>query len=322
MGEAASAAAPRAVGKHRGAESAVSTRIVGLGELLWDCYPEQRRMGGAPANVAYHASQLGAEGVVLSRVGQDEAGEALLAELRARGVDVSIVQRDAEHDTGSVAVDLRVPDSPRYAIASDVAYDHLEFAAEWSQVGSQANAICFGTLAQRGEESRASIQRLLAQSSAALRVFDVNLRHSLYTPITVRESLQLADIVKVNDSEARVVPALLEWSTEDGPDFARRLLREYAVQCVCITRGPEGCLLFSADGECEVAGRPSAAVDSVGAGDAFTAAFVLARLRDWNLARCGEFANAYAAAVAARPGAMPEVAAEVEALWAEFRSPA
>jgi fructokinase len=151
-------------------------------------------------------------------------------------------------------------------------------------------------------------------------VFDVNLRQSLYTPTTVRQSLGLADVVKLNEDEARVVPALLEWSTEDAKDLARRLLAEYPVKVVCVTRGAAGCTLIDADEELDISGRPSSAVDTVGAGDAFTAAFVLGKLSDLELARCGEFANAYAAVVAGKEGAMPDVSEQVDAMLAEYLS--
>ncbi len=150
--------------------------IIGLGELLWDCFGEERRPGGAPANVAYHAQLLGAQGVVCSRVGMDAWGVELLAFLRANGLDTAHVQRDEQHLTGRVTVHLDGSHGPSYTIHENAAWDHLAWTPEWETLAGSAAAVCFGTLAQRAPESRATVQRFLDAAPQALRVYDINLR--------------------------------------------------------------------------------------------------------------------------------------------------
>jgi len=297
-------------------------RILCAGELLWDVFPTGRRPGGAPANVAYHATCLGEAGIVLSRIGEDSDGEALLAELRAHGTDVSFVQRDPAHPTGRVSVDLRRPADPRYTIHEGVAWDHLELDAASSRVAAGADAVVFGSLAQRCPRSRETIRACVERAPDALSFFDVNLRPPFVSEAVLRDSLALADIVKLNRDEVREVCGLLGLP-DPGPEaLARALFDEHGVREMFVTCGAKGCLALSPGESVSVPGRPVEVRDTVGAGDAFTAALAVARLRGGSAADAARAANELGAVVAARDGAMPPPDADYLAVARRIRETA
>ncbi|MBN1589879.1 MAG: carbohydrate kinase [Pirellulales bacterium] len=292
--------------------------VVGLGELLWDRFDDSRRPGGAPANVAFQAGQLGCQGVVCSRVGQDALGDELLAFLASQGLDTQWVQRDPDHPTGTVTVDTSRADHPEYTIHENVAWDFLESSDEWEHLMARAAAVCFGTLAQRSNGSREAIHRALRLADkTCLIVYDVNLRQQWFDRVTVERSLAASQAVKLNDHEVLVLAELLETESAEPVRFARSLQQRFAVNAVCITRAERGCLVISAD---EVIDSPGVAIevaDAVGAGDAFTAAWIFGQLRGWPLARQAVFANRVGALVASRSGAMPVLKEEFAQLMAE-----
>ncbi len=293
--------------------------VVGLGEILWDCFSDSRRPGGAPANLAVHATQLGLQGVVLSRVGADSEGDDLLAKLTAHGVAGETVQRDPDHPTGMVTVDDTRPDDPRYHIHEDAAWDWMQWTPQWESIATSASAICFGTLAQRKSRSRETIHQCLKSAGDALRVYDVNLRQSYYTPARVRGSFQLANVVKLNHDEATILAALLEMAPTDESSFVTRVIQEFEIDVVCVTQGKEGCHLYADSRFEKVSATPVSVADAVGAGDAFTAAFVYGRLAEMDLALCGNFANRVGGLVASHRGAMPKLREEYAALIQEFQ---
>jgi fructokinase len=282
--------------------------VVGLGEVLWDCFPEGRRPGGAPANVAFHANQLGLRGVVYSRVGRDELGDAMLTFLAEHGLQTDYVFRDAHHATGQAGIVYDAQGEPSFEFGPDVAWDHLEFHTAAETLMASAAAVCFGTLAQRHEDSREAIHRCLeAVDPAGWIVYDVNLRKPHYERSWIERSFAAARLVKVNEDEVRVIAALFDWPESDAASAAARIREFYGVELVCVTRGARGSTLYGSEGEISHPGVQVTATDPVGAGDAFTAALIFARLQGWSLPQTAEFANRYAALVAARPGAMPEV---------------
>jgi fructokinase len=293
--------------------------VVGAGELLWDCYPDRRRPGGAPANVAFHAQQLGLAGVVFSRVGQDELGAALCAHLQEHEVPTTFVQTDPRHPTGCVTVDLAVPDQPVFTIEEDAAWDHLELTDAVRELAGRAAAICFGTLAQRNAQSRAAIHELLSCVDATcVTVYDINLRPPWYERSWIEESLRAARIVKLNAQELVEVAALLEVGSDDPINVARHFQSNYQTELVCVTRSAQGCILIDRNGVAMEDGVAVADVDPVGAGDAFTAALIFGHLRQWSLQVRAIFANQIAALVAGREGAMPKLAAEFAAEMSRF----
>lgn len=286
--------------------------ILGIGELLWDMLPEGARLGGAPANFSVMAGRLGNHAAILSRVGRDDLGRGAVRLLDPLPADTSFLQVDPMHETGRVMVSLK-EGQPAYSIHHPAAWDFLELSDEWVQLAERADAICFGTLAQRSVESRQTIQTLAAQaSSRCVRIFDVNLRPPFYSSEVVQESLELATVFKMNDSEVAQVMTLLGLPGEDDTETdslrrgAERLLMEFpTLQLVAITRGEKGSLLVTGT-ECHRhAGYPVKVVDTVGAGDAFTAAMAHYLMRGAQLPVLNEAGNRWGSWVASQSGAMP-----------------
>ncbi len=293
--------------------------VVGLGELLWDCFVDSRRPGGAPANVAFHAGQLGCRGIVSTRVGADALGDELVGFLRQQGLATDWVQRDPVHPTGTVTVDTSRSDHPRYTIHEDAAWDYLEFDGGLEQLMARAAAVGFGTLAQRSPGSRRAIHRALAATRPeCLVVYDVNLRQRWYQAAWIEPSLAACQLVKLNAEEVGVLAEALGAKSAEPEAFARELQDRYRVEAVCVTRAAEGCLLVERDATIDSPGVRVEVADAVGAGDAFTAAWIVARLKGWPPEAQARFANAVGAMVASRPGAMPVLGDELAELMGRF----
>ena len=291
-------------------------RCVGLGEVLWDLLPSGRQLGGAPANFAYHAAALGAEGRVVSRVGDDELGRALLDRLRELGLSSDAIAMDRAAPTGTVSVAMEAGGHPRYTIHEAVAWDRLEAGPAGLAAVAGADAVCFGSLAQRTPGARAAIAALLeATPAAALRIFDVNLRQHYHSPEVIRASLARANVLKVNETELPVLVAQLGLPAGER-EAVGALAAAHAFRAVIHTRGERGCLALVDGVWAEHPGERVEVADTVGAGDAFTAAFALGLLRGWAPATILERATAVAAFVCTRRGATPELP---PALAAPFR---
>ena len=281
-------------------------RVVGLGEILWDILPEGAHLGGAPANFAYITGLLGDEGIVASRVGNDSLGAEALRHMRELGLDSSQVQLDSAHPTGTVNVEIDDKGLARYEFAQSVAWDFLEWTTAWRLLAETADAICFGSLAQRSEQSRVTIEQFLeAASPRAVKVFDVNLRQSYYSQEVLARSMKLADIVKLNDEELPIVMAHSQLRFGDERLSAQRLIETYDLQLVCITRGAHGSLLLRDSEASEHAGFWVKVADTVGSGDAFTAGLVHEYLRGASLDQMNDLANRVGSWVASEAGAMP-----------------
>ena len=291
-------------------------QMVGLGELLWDCFPDERLPGGAPANVAFHAQQLGLSTAVATRVGKDELGDGLGQFLSTQGLSTDLVQIDPNHQTGTVTVTPNDKATVDYAFLENSAWDFLEATPQLLEAVQSAQAICFGTLGQRRPVSRHTIQQCLRSlSSDCLVVYDVNLRPPFYAKDWIAKSLSHATIVKLNDEEVKVLTQLFDFRPEDEIRFAKRLLDDYKqLQLVCVTRGSRGCLAVTCGEVIELRGVPVKVVDTVGAGDAFTAAIIFGHLQKWPLASTLELANRFGALVAGRSGAMPSLSVELAEL--------
>lgn len=281
--------------------------VVGLGELLWDVFSDGKRPGGAPANVAFQAGQLGCRGIVASRVGADPEGDEILEFLQRQGIDVTAIQRDRQYPTGRVTVTLSPQGQPSYVIHEEVAWDFLECNELLCTVMAEAAAVCFGTLAQRSDVSRRAIHEAVrATRGECLRVYDVNLRQQYYQTEWIEASLGLADIVKLNDDEVALLAPLLEVPV-DHVEFSRAVMANWGPRMVCVTRGASGCLVVEADSVHSIAGRMVKVADTVGAGDAFTAALIVAQLQGWSVERSADFANYVGGLVASHHGAMPDL---------------
>ncbi len=283
----------------------VKPLIIGIGEILWDMLPSGPRMGGAPANFACHARALGADGRIVSRVGDDPAGAMLLTQLEEAGMSIADISCDANHPTGSVGVEILDAGQPVFMIQENVAWDYLAADARTLEIFKQADAVCFGTLAQRTPASAATIRALVASTAPeALRIFDVNLRQNYYTVGTLTASLELANVLKLNDAELPEITDLLEIGGTLREKLSA-LVARFGLRLVAYTRGSEGSVLFDGNGWC---GHPGMAVevrDTIGAGDSFTAAVALGLLMRWPLAEISTAANEVAAHVCCHDGAVP-----------------
>jgi fructokinase len=292
--------------------------ILGVGELLWDILPSGPRLGGAPANFSVMAARLGNHAAILSRVGRDDLGRRAIEVLDSLPVDATQVQVDSLHESGRVTVELDAG-QPTYTIHEAAAWDFLELSDEWVRLAECADAICFGSLAQRHPTSRQTIQTLAAQtSSACIRVFDVNLRAPFYSGEVIKQSLELATVVKMNDAEVPLVLGLLGLPSYDGPEHdrlrlgAERLLEAFpTLGMVAVTRGAAGSLLVRRGEWYEHPGIAVKVADTIGAGDAFTAALTHYMLHGADLATLNEAGNRWGAWMASQAGAMPTLPDEV-----------
>lgn len=287
------------------------TTVIGLGEVLWDLLPTGRVLGGAPANFAYMATVLGNRGVVATRVGADDLGREALHLMQEFGLDTTCVQKDETHATGTATVSLDGAGQPKFTIKQFVAWDYLEWTPAWEELSSHADVICFGSLAQRSPTSATTIQRFLKKiPKTALCVCDINLRQSFYTRELVRQSLELAHIVKLNEQELLEVSFLLGLGIGTEEILAKRLLREFGLRVVCVTRGHRGSLLVAEDKLVEHRGVPVKVADAVGAGDAFAACLAHHYVRGLSLEEISDLANRFAAWVATQTGATPAISPE------------
>ncbi len=279
--------------------------IVGLGEILWDDLPTGKMPGGAPANFAYVSTQLGNQGVVASRVGMDDDGRGSIEKLNAVGVDVSHIQIDKENTTGIVSVTLE-NGQPRYEIVAPVAWDFLALDDNWKTLAKNCDAVCFGSLAQRNEVSRETIREFLRYTRLeALRIFDVNLRQNFYSDEILLDSFSAANVVKLNHEELPKICEIFSVEGADEKEKAKNLYNHFDLELLCVTRGANGSLLFTSGETDEHFGIKTRIADTIGAGDAFTAAMTHGFLRDWDLAEINNFANKVGAFVASQTGAMP-----------------
>ena len=302
--------------------------VVGLGELLWDMLPDGPRLGGAPANFAVMAGRLGDQSVIASRVGSDRLGKEARGELKSLPVDASWLQEDETHATGTVTVVLDYGE-PHYTFQEPVAWDRMELTPEWLQLARQADAVCFGTLAQRDIQSRQTILGFLdATHAECVRIADVNLRAPFWTAEVLRQSLQRATVLKLNVHELpEVLLATRVCAQAARPDRddeilrgARQLMECYPLEMVCVTLGGDGSMLVGREESHRHRGLSIVVRDTVGAGDAFTAALAHYYLEGAPLAVLNEAGNRWGAWMASQRGAMPPMRAEtVHDLTEEIR---
>ncbi len=293
--------------------------VVGLGESLFDCYPDRVVLGGAPVNFAVHANALlrpsGRSAVPLTRIGSDDLGERFLAEMKDRGVSTDHVQRDPVASTGRVNVTLDSEGSATYAFEEDNAWDRLEWTPAVEELAANCDAICFGTLAQRSPASRQTIQRFLESAPNAHRVLDINLRDGQYDRPTVEAALRLATTVKLNAEELDYVATSCDTDDEVATK-ARQVAKQYQLDHVAVTLGAEGSGLLYADQWFQLEATdtredPTALVDTVGAGDAFSAGLVVGLLKELTPQDTLSLANGLGGYVATKRGATPTLPKEL-----------
>lgn len=286
--------------------------IAGLGEILWDCFPEGHRLGGAPTNFACHCDQLGANAFPISSVGNDNLGRETLNELSQRDIDATYITQTLNHPTSRVLVTLNEFGKPNYEIIKNVAWDHLTLTPELKSLAPSLDAVCFGSLSQRSHESRSTIQAFLKlMPENSLKIFDVNLRNPYYTKEVIIESLQLASILKLSDDE---LPILARYFNLAGtPTEQLHILRkQFRLRLIAYTQGAKGSTLLTKTVIDESPAVKTEVVDSVGAGDSYTAALCVGLLNGWELKRVNSYANEIAAYVCAQKGATPVLPIELK----------
>jgi fructokinase len=279
---------------------------VGLGEVLWDLLPSGKVLGGAPANFAYMACVLGDRGVVASRVGKDPLGRKAYQRLKQLGLDIEYLQQDSHYRTGTAGVTIDSAGQPTFTIEESVAWDRLAWTPEWEELSEHADVICFGSLAQRSAVSADTIDRFLRNCRpSALKILDVNLRQSYYRKDVLERSLHHANVVKLAEHELSVIGALFRLRGKTAENMVRELMQAFELELVCITRGAAGSLLVSGSECVSHPGFEVKVVDSVGAGDAFTACLAHHFVRGRTLSEISNYANRFASWIATQVGATP-----------------
>jgi fructokinase len=277
--------------------------IVGLGEILWDILPQGHRLGGAPANFVFQARSLGAEGYIVSRVGKDQLGEEILSQLKSLGLSPLGVTVDTVHPTGIVSVSLDDKGVPKFTIHENAAWDHLAMTPEILNLASRAEAVCFGSLAQRSKVSGKAIFNFIEKTKKdCLRILDINLRQPYYSEDIIAPLLNHSTILKLN-LEEMVILAEMFGLESDETKILDSLLRQFSLKLIALTMGEKGSRLYATHGESYHPGFSVPVVDTVGAGDAFTAALVMGVLKGEPLAKINEEANRMASLVCTQSGA-------------------
>jgi fructokinase len=284
--------------------------IVGIGEILWDMFPDGAQFGGAPANFACSVANLGdgqVDSYIVGAVGRDDLGTRALELLRERGVRTDCVAV-VDQPTGQVLVHLDSTGQPTYEIATDTAWDNVPWSDELAAIAAKADAVCFGTLGQRSAVSRGAIERFVsATRPECLRILDVNLRPPFLDEETLRRSLRLSNVLKLNDAELPKIGASVGASGSEA-DVIAALHEDYKLRIVALTRGANGARLSSDDGEVsEVLGEKVTVRNTVGAGDSYTAAMTIGLLRGMQLEAINSWANRVAAYVCTQSGAAPRL---------------
>ena len=278
---------------------------VGLGELLWDMLPKGKQIGGAPFNFARHCNQLGLEGFPVSQIGIDELGNETVSLLKDWGITPDFVSRDPQHETGTVNIRLDNQGKPNYEIRDDAAWDFIQHNLLLEQLAPKVDIVCFGTLAQRSDASRFTIYSFLDRmSSDAIKLFDVNLRQHFYSIGSIEASLERASILKLSDEELPVLKNAFSLSGSVEVQLSE-LKNRFELKLIAYTRGAEGSFLINGSGTDDHPGNTITTIDTIGAGDSFSATLCAGLLQGLPLAQLNENANQVAAYVCSQRGATP-----------------
>ena len=280
--------------------------IAGLGEALWDCLPDGSKLGGAPANFAYHASQFGNDAYAISAIGNDALGDQTLKEFDEK--HLKYVMPRVDYPTGTVQVELDEEGIPTYDIKQNVAWDNIPFTPEIENVAKHCGCVCFGSLAQRNKISRDTIHRFLDTTPmSCLKIFDINLRQNFYTKEIIQESLKACDILKINDEELVTIGRLFGYPGLDIENKCYLILGKHNLKMLVLTCGTNGSYVF-APGVKSYQPTPKVEVDdTVGAGDSFTGSFASAILAGMPIKDAHKLAVEVSAFVCTQPGAMPKL---------------
>jgi len=287
------------------------SKVAGIGELLWDVLPNGKQLGGAPCNFAFHALQSGFESYVISAIGQDKDGDEIVRVLDTLGLNTSFVQTKPGYQTGTVTVKLDKAGIPNYAINENVAWDYIEQNVKLKAFAEEVDAICFGSLAQRSKVSMVTIWSFLENTRTdCLKVFDINLRQSFYTRETILNSLEFANVLKLNDDELSVLASFIGYEG-DEESVIRKLLKEFDLKLIALTKGTKGSILLTYDEISYSEVHKVEVEDTVGAGDSFTAFLMAGILNNLDLKKIHRAATDVASYVCTQPGATPKLPEEL-----------
>lgn len=281
--------------------------VTGIGEVLWDIVGGHETLGGAPVNFAYHAGQLGAQSWPVSAVGVDKRGRRAIASLQSHGIATDHIIEVEGVMTGYVMAAVDGDGVASYTFPDNVAWDHLQIAPKTLELAARLDAVCYGSLAQRSARSREAIHRFLgALPPTALKIFDLNIRQDFYSKNIIHDSLITADILKLNDDELTLMAGLEDLSGAEEEQM-RQLMERFDLSLVALTRGAGGSFLMSPDQVSEHPGFTTEVVDTIGAGDSFTAVTAIGVLNGYSLQRINEQAGRVAAYVCSKKGAMVDL---------------
>lgn len=287
-------------------------KVAGLGEVLWDAFPEGEKFGGAPANFTCHCHSLGAQTYVISCIGNDERGAKARAFLDNHGVGTTGLVTSDEHETGVVLVTLDAKGKPDYEIKEGVAWDYIPWTDEMAAFVPQLDAICFGSLCQRNGVSRETVKRCLAATKPdCLRVFDINIRQNFYSTEIINASLEAASVLKLNDEELPIVAEMIGVSGSNE-ELLGAIIEQYCLKLAILTCGPEGALMMTPEDSSFAVPPDDPVVSTVGAGDSFTAATIMGFLKGRSLADINRHANELATYVCTQHGAVPVLPEELK----------
>lgn len=286
--------------------------IVGMGEALWDCLPDGRKIGGAPANFAYHVKQFGFKSLAISAIGKDGLGAEIVEKFNQRNLEHLL--ETVDYPTGTVQVTLDQKGIPCYEICEDVAWDNIPYTDRLDEIAHNCQVVCFGSLAQRNPVSRETINRFIDSMPLAedtLKVFDINLRQHFYTEETIVNSLNKCNVLKINDEELVIVSRMFGYPELSQSDACRRILETYGLKMLILTCGTDGSYVFTSD---ETSFQPTPKVqvaDTVGAGDSFTGSFIASILKGKTIPEAHKRAVEVSAYVCTQNGAMPVLPAQL-----------
>ena len=288
----------------------MENKIVGLGEALWDVLPEGKKLGGAPANFAYHAGQFGLDTLAISAVGEDQLGDETLSAFEEKGL--KYIMPRVPFPTGTVQIELDAQGVPAYEIREGVAWDNIPFTPEMEKVARSCKAVCWGSLAQRHEVSRNTIHRFLdATPPTCLKIFDINLRQTFYDEEVIQASLKRCNILKINDEELVTIGRLFGYPGLDMSNKCWLILGKYNLDMLVLTCGVNGSYVFKPGAMTFIETPKVDVADTVGAGDSFTASFCAAILKGLSVSDAHQLAVETSAYVCTCNGAMPRIPAEL-----------
>jgi len=287
--------------------------IVGIGEILWDILPDGKILGGAPTNFAYHVANIGHKGIIISAVGKDPLGDEIIKTIARNNLSRDYIQVKSRKKTGRVEVEIVNKFKPHYIIHKNVAWDFIKFDNKLELLAKKVDAVCFGSLAQRSLVSRYTIKRFVESvNNNTVKVFDVNLRQNYYSRPIIINSMKLCSILKFNEEELSIIINMLNLEKKKNEkDYCKLIIDEYDLKLMCLTKGKNGSLIMDRSDYFYYTGNRINIVDTVGAGDAFTAAMVIQYLNGENLEEISRSANFLGSWVASKRGPTPTYSKEI-----------